>query len=119
LLHENVFFSLRHIGMRQYWRDFESMEAWTRTLPHSQWWKTFLRDSGGTGFWHETYSMRGRMEGIYDDMAVPTGMMHFASVQPAHGGLFSARQRLRLNGEAKLASPFPEGELVEADKSEQ
>ncbi len=31
LLHENVFFSLRHIGMRQYWHDFESMEAWTRT----------------------------------------------------------------------------------------
>src|SRR5260370_32489042 len=55
LLHESVFYSLRHIGMRQYWRDFESMEAWARTLPHSKWWKVFLRDSVGTGFWHETY----------------------------------------------------------------
>jgi Domain of unknown function (DUF4188) len=117
LLHESVLYSLRHIGMRQYWRDFESMEAWARTLPHSKWWKVFLRDSGGTGFWHETYYMRGGMEAIYDDMAIPTGMMHFASLQPARGGLFSARQRLRLHGEAKLASPFAEDELVEADKS--
>jgi len=117
LLHESVIYSLRHIGMRQYWRDFESMEAWARTLPHSKWWKVFLRDSGGTGFWHETYYMRGGMEAIYDDMAIPTGMMHFASLQPARGGLFSARQRLQLHGEAKLASPFAEDELVEADKS--
>jgi len=61
--------------------------------------------------------MRGGMEAIYDNMAIPTGMMHFASLQPARGGLFSARQRLRLHGEAKLASPFAEDELVEADKS--
>ncbi len=53
----------------------------------------------------------------YDDMALPTGMMRFASLQPARGGLFSARQRLQLHGEAKLASPFTEDELVEADKS--
>jgi Domain of unknown function (DUF4188) len=117
LLHENVFFSLRHIGMRQYWRDFESIEAWARTLPHTAWWKAFLRDSGGTGFWHETYFMRGGMEAIYDDMAVPTGFMRFAPVQPARGGLFSARQRLHLAGEAKLASPFPEDELIEVPKS--
>ena len=39
LLHENVLFSLipLHAGMRQYWRDFESMEAWSRTLPHEKW----------------------------------------------------------------------------------
>src|SRR5262249_14459656 len=27
LLHETVLFSLRQLGMRQYWRDFESLEA--------------------------------------------------------------------------------------------
>src|SRR4051794_11036285 len=69
LLHENVIFSLfpPHIGMRQYWRDFDSMEAWTRTLPHKEWWQKFLKNSGGTGFWHETYFMRGGMAAIYDD----------------------------------------------------
>src|SRR5580704_3658358 len=57
LLHENFLFSLfpPHAGMRQYWRNMESLLAWTRSEPHQQWWKSFLRDSGGTGFWHETY----------------------------------------------------------------
>jgi hypothetical protein len=44
-----------HVGMRQYWRDFESLERWTRADPHRTWWKQFLQDTGGTGFWHELY----------------------------------------------------------------
>jgi hypothetical protein len=64
LLHENFLFSLfpPHAGMRQYWRDMESLLAWTRSAPHQEWWKNFLRDSGGTGFWHETYLLKGGME---------------------------------------------------------
>jgi Domain of unknown function (DUF4188) len=52
LLHENIFYSLfpLHLGMRQYWRDFDSLECFTRTDPHREWWKQFLRDTGGTGF---------------------------------------------------------------------
>src|SRR6266700_1404363 len=51
LLHENLIFSIfpPHVGMRQYWRDFDSLERWTRSLPHQQWWQQFLRDRGGTG----------------------------------------------------------------------
>src|SRR5262245_37878271 len=57
LLHEDLIWSLAppHLGMRQYWRDFESLERWSRSLPHQKWWQDFVRDSGGTGFWHETY----------------------------------------------------------------
>src|ERR671911_2734921 len=31
-LHENIIFSVLppHLGMRQYWRDFESLERWAR-----------------------------------------------------------------------------------------
>lgn len=118
LLHENLIFSLfpAHLGMRQYWRDFESMETWARSLPHKQWWEKFLRDSGGTGFWHETYFMRGGMEGIYDDMSVPVGFMHFAPVQPARGLMFSARERLRLDGEAQVVSPMAEDELYKTNE---
>jgi hypothetical protein len=52
LRHESMVYSLLppHVGMRQYWRDFESLERWARSEPHMQWWKNFLRDSGGTGF---------------------------------------------------------------------
>lgn len=95
LLHENFLFSLfpAHAGMRQYWRDPESLLSWTRSEPHRQWWKDFLRNSGGTGFWHETYLMKGGMEAIYDDVPVPIGFMRFAPVQPARGPMFGAAHR--------------------------
>ena len=112
LLHENLLFSLfpPHAGMRQYWRDFESMETWARSLPHQQWWQQFLRDSGGTGFWHETYFMRGGMEAVYDDMKIPIGLTQFAPVRPARGPMFSARRRAGLAGEATLPPPVGESE---------
>jgi hypothetical protein len=95
LLHENFVFSLfpMHAGMRQYWRDMESLLAWTRSEPHRQWWTNFLRDSGGTGFWHETYLMQGGMEAIYDDLPQPIGFMRFAPVKPARGPMFGASHR--------------------------
>ena len=107
LLHEQLMLSLfpLHIGMRQYWRDFDALERWARSLPHEQWWKAFLRDSGGTGFWHETYFMRGGMEAIYDDVDAKLGFSHFAPTQNAKGPMFSARRRLGLHGESPLAPP--------------
>jgi hypothetical protein len=95
LLHENFLFSLfpAHAGMRQYWRNMESLMAWTRSEPHRTWWKNFLRDSGGTGFWHETYLMRGGMEAIYDDVAKPIGFLRFAPIEIARGPMFGASQR--------------------------
>jgi hypothetical protein len=95
LLHENFMFSIfpMHAGMRQYWRDMESLLAWTRSEPHRLWWRNFLRNSGGTGFWHETYLMRGGMEAIYDDVAKPIGFMAFAPVKAARGAMFGATHR--------------------------
>jgi Domain of unknown function (DUF4188) len=109
LLHENLAFSPLHGGMRQYWRDYESLEAWTRTLPHQAWWRDFLRDSQGTGFWHELYSMRGGMEAVYDDMPKPLGFGTFAPRQPARGRMFGARGRLSRDGAA------PEPAVAESD----
>jgi fumigallin biosynthesis monooxygenase-like protein len=96
LLHEDLLFSIVpvHTGMRQYWRDFDSLERWARSEPHRIWWQNFLRDSGGTGFWHETYFMRGGIEAIYDDMHSPIGMQKFAPTRPARGPMFSARTRV-------------------------
>jgi hypothetical protein len=95
LLHENFVFSFfpMHAGMRQYWRDLDSLLKWTRSDPHRLWWKNFLRGSGGTGFWHETYLIRGGMEAIYDDVAVPLGFSAFAPVIPARGATFGAAHR--------------------------
>jgi hypothetical protein len=95
LRHEFFVFSLfpAHVGMRQYWRDLDSLMQWTRSDPHRVWWKNFLRDSCGTGFWHETYLMRGGMEAIFDDIAVPTGLLSFAPAVPARGAMFGAAHR--------------------------
>ena len=95
LRHENFIFSLfpMHAGMRQYWRDMDALLRWTRSDPHRQWWKRFLRDSGGTGFWHETYTIRGGMEAIYDDVAAKIGFMSFAPAVAARGSMFTAAHR--------------------------
>jgi hypothetical protein len=95
LLHENFVMSMfpPHGGMRQYWRDFDSLERWARSEPHKLWWQKFLRDSGGTGFWHEAYFMRGGMEAVYDDMVRDIGFLGFAPIVPAEGAMFSARGR--------------------------
>jgi hypothetical protein len=113
LLHENFLFSLfpPHAGMRQYWRDMESLLAWTRSEPHRHWWKAFLRDSGGTGFWHETYLLTGGMEAIYDDVAEPIGFMKFAPVVTARGPMFGAAAR---SHQASVGEPvLSESELYE------
>jgi len=113
LLHENFLFSMfpPHAGMRQYWRDFDSLERWARSDPHREWWRRFIRDSGGTGFWHETYFMRGGMEAVYDDMVARTGLLAFAPEQPARGRLFSARTRAGVAGASTIAAPLGEEDV--------
>ncbi len=113
LKHENVIWSLfpLHLGMRQYWRDFESLERWARSLPHKEWWASFVRDTGGTGFWHELYFMRGGMEAVYLDVVKPGGFLSFAPAKAARGAMFSARTRLKAGGEAKDGAPVTEEEL--------
>ena len=113
LLHETFLWSLfpPHAGIRQYWRDFESLERWSRSDPHAAWWKSFMRDSAGTGFWHETYFMRGGIEAVYDDLARPTGLLSFAPTVAAVGPMFSSRQRAHLAGAASVPPPVAESDL--------
>src|SRR5215468_6406331 len=44
LRHEMLLYSLFpvHLGMRQYWRDLDSLMKWTRSDPHRIWWNNFL-----------------------------------------------------------------------------
>jgi hypothetical protein len=92
LAHEGMAFSARHIAFRQYWRDFEALERFTKSQPHRGWWTDFLRDNQGTGFWHEAYSARG-MEAIYISMP-PIGFARFAPPRTPQGPYMTARGRL-------------------------
>lgn len=105
LLHEDVIWGLYppHWGARQYWRDLDSLERWTRSDPHREWWRKFLADSGGTGFWHEAYFARGGIDAMYDDMDPGTGMARFAPVISSRGPMFSTRGRVM--GETAKVEP--------------
>jgi hypothetical protein len=117
LAHDNLGFSDNPpSGMfRQYWRDFESLEKWVRLSPHMDWWKDFLRDPKGTEFWHETYSLRGGIEAIYDNVQAPLGLLSFAPSHPARGPMFSARQRLARPGMPEAVEGAAEDELYPSD----
>jgi hypothetical protein len=58
----------------QYWRDFESLEAFARDRddPHLAAWRRYwklARDGADAGIWHETYKVRaGEYEAIYGNM---------------------------------------------------
>jgi len=60
--------------MVQYWRDFESLDAFASDAdtPHLESWRRFnraVRNSGDVGIWHETYKVRaGEYEAIYGNM---------------------------------------------------
>ena len=96
LAHEPLLWSLfpMHLGIRQYWRDLPTLLNWARSEPHRLWWRDFLRDSGGTGFWHETYLLRGGMEAVYDDIPQRRGFASFAPVHPARGAMFGSAARV-------------------------
>jgi hypothetical protein len=105
LLHHDFFlWSLLppHGGIRQYWHDLDSLERWTRSDPHREWWLNFMRDTGGTGFWHEAYFMRGGIDAIYDDVGSSPGLSAFAPVREARGRMFSSRARSGQAGEAAV-----------------
>jgi hypothetical protein len=95
LLHERLVYGddPPHVGMRQYWRDLDSLLAWTLALPHKRWWTDYLRDRGGTSFWHETYFRRGGFESMYVDVDPGVGMGRVAPTRSTTGPMLGARAR--------------------------
>lgn len=118
LAHEPIIYSLlpMHIGMRQYWRDFDSLERWARSEPHRQWWQGFLKDPKGTGFWHEAYFRSGGMEAVYVNVPQRTGLRQFAPEVEARGPMFTSRQRARRFEREGPAPVVAEQEVYEDDK---
>jgi nicotinate-nucleotide pyrophosphorylase len=70
LFHESFYFSLAplHIGLRQYWRDFESLQRWTRALPHRGWWINIVQRMSGIAT--VTRSVQERLRGRWPGTSV-------------------------------------------------
>lgn len=91
---------LRTVCLLQYWRDFDSLEAYARDRDQSHWpaWTAFNKAVGGNGtvgIFHETYVVpAGSYETIYANMP-PIGLGRIAGLKPATGSRSEARTRMR------------------------
>lgn len=94
LAHEGMLFGWTHFGFRQYWRDFGSLERFTRSEPHAEWWRRIRELSASAGFWHETYHAKGGVEALYVGMGSAVGLQRFAPALSPIGSFLTARQRL-------------------------
>lgn len=90
-----------HVGIRQYWSDQDSLLAFTRQQPHAGWWRDFLSETQGSGFWHEACFAAGGMESVYINMPERTGFAAFAPVVAPVGPLMAARDRLAADRDAR------------------
>jgi len=84
----------------QYWRDFDSLEAYSRARDREHWpaWVAFNKavgSDGTVGIFHETYAVpRGASETIYANMP-PFGLGRLAGLVPAAGSRSAARARMQ------------------------
>lgn len=90
-----------HVGIRHYWTDQASLLAFTRAQPHAGWWRDFLADTAGSGFWHEACFAAGGMESVYINMPRRTGFAAFAPIAAPVGPLMTARDRLTADRDAR------------------
>lgn len=93
--------------MIQYWRSFEDLERFARSVddPHLGAWKRFNHAVGGdgsVGIWHETYLVNpGEFETLYGNMprmGLAKAMEHI----PAAGRRHTARKRLESGGTSEI-----------------
>lgn len=92
--------SPRQILLIQYWRDFDSLEAYARDrdAQNCPAWTEFNRrigNDGTVGIYHETYAVAGGAhETVYANMP-PFGLARFSGSVPATGSRNAARERMR------------------------
>lgn len=86
-------------GYLQYWKSFDSLEAWTRTSPHVDWWREAaerIRTRGDISIYHEAYLVdRNRCESIYlNTGSERAGLASFGDLSEPVGAATTARDRL-------------------------
>ena len=98
LLHSEQFrFNLHHHGVLQYWQSFETLEAWSHSAPHAEWWRMAvdrMRTKGDLGIYHETYLVPGAQVESISMNCVPAGLGAFGPTFDAVGPRTTSRDRL-------------------------
>lgn len=99
LVSERIRMGFSKFGYLQYWKSFDSLEAWTRTLPHVDWWRDAaerIRTRGDISIYHEAYLVdRNKCESIYLNMGSErVGLATFGDLCEPVGAATAARDRL-------------------------
>ena len=97
---QSMLAGLRTVLLLQYWRDFDSLEAYARAREKAHWpaWTAFNKavgTDGSVGIFHETYAVpAGASETIYANMPI-FGLGKATSLVPATGSRNEARSRMK------------------------
>jgi hypothetical protein len=103
--YEPMLRGFRTVMLVQYWRDFDSLEAYARAPEQTHWpaWRAFnqavRQRPGAVGIFHETYVVpAGNSETVYVDMPA-FGLGKVAGLVPATGSRQAARERMKASGQ--------------------
>ena len=87
----------------QYWRSYDELDRWARTLPHMAWWRWLLENAGeDLSFYHEIYQVK-TAEAIYERGCRPVGAAKIATTSTVSAGEGQSRQRQERFAEAAQA----------------
>lgn len=77
----------------QYWRSHQDLSKFSRTMPHTAWWKWLTENRGrGFSFFHEIYQCR-TAEAIYEVGSIPVGPATFATTSAVVSGKGLSQER--------------------------
>ena len=77
----------------QYWRSYDHLDRWARTLPHMHWWRWLLENVGpDLSFYHEIYQVKAA-EAIYEKGCQPVGPACFATTSEVTAGEGRSKDR--------------------------
>ncbi|MEA2514216.1 MAG: hypothetical protein QOJ59_3703 [Thermomicrobiales bacterium] len=84
----------------QYWRSYDELDRWARTLPHMRWWRWLLENAGSDlSFYHEIYQVK-TAEAVYEKGCRPVGAALFTTTSTVSPGEGQSKQRQQRFAEA-------------------
>jgi hypothetical protein len=92
-LHQERLMSEGSGVLLQYWRSYDDLDRWARTLPHMAWWRWLIENAGDDlSFYHEIYQVK-TAEAIYEQGCRPVGAALIAGTSTVASGEGQSRQR--------------------------
>ena len=92
-LHQEMLMAEGSGVLLQYWRSYDELDRWARTLPHMAWWRWLLENAGDDlSFYHEIYQVK-TAEAIYERGCRLVGAARIATTSVVAPGEGRSRQR--------------------------